>query len=428
MARHRAFNIDRYLDKFQGHEDLLKSFCRLWGRKLGLNIASLTVPAFKQWLVEGERASPAIDELMEGLYRCYDLSTDHGHEDLKSACCEFAPYNPDEEELLPVECLALKVRTEHEEAFNLAYDRHALFHAERFSIYRGKSARRLREPRKRLKGFSEALAKKFQKDKNSERVLVRHYREGSYTNFIVYHEKRVKSTLIFKGSKMKLKVAPAVFRPAQQDFISYDEQTGQVEIEAAFPAEEDKLRKCFAESFLGDSAFFDGPKAARCLDLGKLADPDFRLPTPEGTTAKLARLRFRLKQEEGPSFDVSSKDVFRTLDVNGLRRKLKSDSIQSAAIKIVLPGDERGKRVELSGPNKIKFNRATHAEEVFRLLREWGILLTHDDEEEERPAADAVGAGPASFAHDGRAAATVSRSRALPQGRTSRKLRQKRPR
>jgi hypothetical protein len=84
MARHRAFNVDRYLDKFQGHEELVRNYCRLWGRKLGLNIASLTIPTFKEWLVESDAASAASDELMEGLYRCYDLSTDHGHEDIKS--------------------------------------------------------------------------------------------------------------------------------------------------------------------------------------------------------------------------------------------------------------------------------------------------------------------------------------------------------
>jgi hypothetical protein len=428
MAKHRAFNVDRFLDKFQGHEGLLKNYCRLWGRKLHLKIASLTVPEFKEWLVQGDAANVARDELMEELYRCYDLSTDHGHENLKSACRDFAPYDPDPEETLPVECLAVKVRTENEDAFNLAYAQHSLFHAERFSIYRGSSAKRIAASKKHINAFATALAKEFQKDKNSERVLVRSYREGDYTNLIVYHEKRIKSTLIFKGTKTKPKVAPTVFRPAQQDFISYNERTGQVEIEAAFEAEDEKLRKCFATSFFGDKEFFDGADSAKCLDLGELANQAFRLETPDGTTATLAQLRFKLKQEGGPSFDVRSKDVFRTLELNGLRRKLKSDMIQSAAFKIFLPGDNRGKRVELNGENKIKFNRATHADEVFRLLKDLGLLLTHEDEEENGSADDAVGNGARSFAHDGRATSTVPRNRALPKDRTTKKLRQKRPR
>lgn len=84
MAKHRAFNTDRYLDKFQGHEELLRNYCRLWPRRLQLKLATLDVPTFKEWLVNGE--GDAKDELMEGLYRCRDLSNKRGHEDLYAAC------------------------------------------------------------------------------------------------------------------------------------------------------------------------------------------------------------------------------------------------------------------------------------------------------------------------------------------------------
>jgi hypothetical protein len=54
MVKHRIFNADRYLDKFQGFENLLRDYCRLWPRKLGLNIAKLDIDQFKNWLMEGE--------------------------------------------------------------------------------------------------------------------------------------------------------------------------------------------------------------------------------------------------------------------------------------------------------------------------------------------------------------------------------------
>ena len=425
MVKHRIFNADHYLDKFQGFENLLRGYCRLWGKKLGLAIATLDVDTFKKWLVDGE--SEAKDELMDGLYRCRDISTERGHEDLRTACAE-CDYDPDPDHDLPVECLALKVRTEKEEAFHLAYDRNAMFYAERFTIRRGRSAQSISGSPKHKKAFASLLAKEFHAHKKSERVLVRSYEEGSSTNFIVYHEKRVQATLVFKGGRTRPKVGSAVFRPLQQDFIRYNRDTGEVEIEARYEGEEDKLRHCFAECFFPDKDFFDGENAAKCLDLGEIAEPSFRLETPEGISAALVLLRFNLPQKGAPSFDVRSKDVLHTLDINRLRKKLKADSIQAAAIKIVFPDDSRGKRVELSGDNKIKFNRATHADDVFQLLRNWELMLIHEDEAEDESAEQPARTHTEPAAHGGGAVATTSRSRTVPKDETGKRLGRKKPR
>lgn len=72
---------------------------------------------------------------------------------------------------------------------------------------------------------------------------------------------------------------------------------------------------------------------------------------------------------------VRSKNVMETLEKNNLRKRLAGGTIRRAVFKIMFPDDRRGKRIELSGTNKIKFKRATHAEEVFRYLRNWGIVI-----------------------------------------------------
>jgi len=423
MAKHRIFNADRYLDKFQGFENLLRDYCRLWPRKLGLNVAKLDIETFKKWLIEGE--SEVKDELMEGLYRCYDLSTEHGHEDLFGASAD-SDYNPDQKQELPVECLALTVRTEREDVFNLAYDRYALFHAERFSIYQGLKPQQITRVNKRQKSFEKLLAEEFRNFKNSDRVLVRNYREGDYTHFIVYHEKRVKATLIFKGTKTRPKVAPSIYRPAQQDFISYNEVTGQVEIEAGYENEEKRLRQVFAQCFFDDKEFFDGDQASERFALGEIADPTFRLDTSDGVTAVIVHLRFKLAQEGGPTFDVRSKDVLKTLEFNGLRRKLKADMIQMVAIKFGWQDDKRGKRVELSGSNKIKFNRATHAEEIFQLLKDWEIMLS--DEAEEANAEDNSEFGDGEPSRNVLSIVSTARNQTLPENPASKTLRSKNPR
>ena len=370
--KHRTFNADRFLDKFQGQEVILRSFVGLWDGRLGLDITSLDVPHFKEYLVNGD--GDGKDDLLESLYMAYDLCTERGHEDLVSACDECS-YSPNGNGELPVECLSLKVRTENEDAFTLAYDRYNLWRAERFTIFSGKSAAGIVDTSAASSALQAKLAEIFKDHKNSDRVLVRHYQEGAYTNFIVYHEKRVKAELIFKGTRMRPKVSPTILRPAQQDFISYNNETGQLEIEAGFEKEETALRKAFAECCLKDEDFFDSPGSSDRLNLARIAEDDFEMPVDEDHSAFLAELHFNIKQTHGPSFVVRSKNVMETLEKNYLRKRLAGSTIQRAVFKIMFPDDRRGKRIELSGTNKIKFKRATHAEDVFRYLRNWGIII-----------------------------------------------------
>jgi hypothetical protein len=372
LARHRKFNVDRFTDKFQGREGILRTYVAQWGGNPGAWVDGLDVPTFKDFLVNGD--ADGKDEMVEGLYRAYDLCTERGHEDLFAACCDF-DYDPDPAGELPVECLSLKVLTENRDAFDLAYDRTTLWQAERFTVHRGQAPTPITDVDGAVAAFEAAVRKTFTQDKSSDRILVRHYDEGPYTNLIVYHEKRTKAELVFKGSRDRPRVAPTIFRPAQQDFISYDQGTGQVEIEARFEKEETALRRAFARSCLGDPDFFESAEAATRLNLARIADEDFAMPVNEGDSAALVELHFKLKQKHGPRFMVASKNALETLDMNYLRRKLPGDLIRRAVFKIAFPDDGRGKRVELSGTNKIKFKRATHAEDVFQYLRNWGILL-----------------------------------------------------
>jgi hypothetical protein len=371
MVKHRAFNADRFLDKFQGREGVLHSYTGIWGDGLQADATSLDVPAFKDFILNGDGEHK--DQFMEGLYRAYDLSNERGHEDLIAACRDHN-YEPDPEGNLPVECLSLKVRAENEDAFNLAYDRCALHQAERFSVFQGEAGLAIADVPAATDRLQQKLSALFKDDKNSDRVLVRQYQEGAYTNIIVYHEKRIQAMLVFQGSRIKPKVSPTVLRPAQQDFISYNSETGQVEIEARFENEERTLRTAFAECCFGDSELFEKPESAQKFTLGVIACEDFTLDVDDGDSASLVELHFKLKQKHTPGFVVRSKDVLDTLQLNYLRKRLSGATIQKAVLKIGFPDDGRGKRVEISGTNKISFKRATHAEDIFRYLRRWKIL------------------------------------------------------
>ncbi len=166
-----------------------------------------------------------------------------------------------------------------------------------------------------------------------------------------------------------------VFRPAQQDFISYNSKTGQVEIETQFEKEEETLRKRFAECCLGDADFFEGPDASNRLKLGAIASDVFGVDVVEPDEAALVELHFGLPQDPFPSFVVRSRNVLDTLMKNGLKSRLKADQIKRAVFTFTFTDDKRGKRVELSGMNTVSFKRATNAEKVFKYLQAWKILV-----------------------------------------------------
>jgi hypothetical protein len=373
MTQHRAFNGDRFLDRFQGSEDLLRNYAGIWGDGLNVNVRSLDIAAFKDFILAGDGAVK--DQFMEGLYRAYDLCTERGHEDLFAACqCQQKPYDPDPVGTLPVECLSLKVRTENENAFNLAYERCTLHHAENFSVFQGQAKRAILNLPAATQRLQEHLSTLFKGDKNSDGVVVRQYQTGPYTSFIVYHAKRAKAMLVFEGPSAHVTVATTVFRPAQQDFIGYNAETGQIEIGARFEKEETSLRKTFAECCFGDAELFEKPESAARFSLAAIAAADFALEVDEGDFATLVELHFTLRQKHGPALVVRSNNVLETLELNGMRHELSSATITRAAFRIGFRDDGRGKRVELSGANKISFERATHAEDIFRYLGRWRVL------------------------------------------------------
>jgi len=186
VSKHRAFNADRYLDKLQGHEPLLGAYVGLWDGRLELDRATLDVRTFKDFLVNGD--GDGKDELLEGLYRIYDLCTDRGHEDLVAACQECG-YDPDSDGELPVECLSLKVRVENEEAFNLAYDRNTMWHAERFTIFRGESIKAIADPSAAASRLHDKLAEVGTSAMSTNIRYRWEYQPGSDL-FVVYTDSR----------------------------------------------------------------------------------------------------------------------------------------------------------------------------------------------------------------------------------------------
>jgi hypothetical protein len=372
MIKHRVFNVDRFVDKFrEGGEFLLRDFVKIWGRGLDIQLSSINVDTFKNFLVKGEGRSK--EEFMAELYRVWDLCDEIGHEYLVAACDRQRPkYNPDPTGTLPVEGVSLIVRIEREEVFNLAYDMRNFRHAERFNLYQGKKGKQITKLGEVTKRLRSKLERDFKGLKKSDRVIVRAYQEGSTFNFVIYHEKRVQAQLIFKGGRTRRKVAPLALRPVQQDYIRFDPTTGKAEVEARFSHEEEKLVLGFAECCLEDAQYF--ARSGNRLNLARIADKHFTLKAERVEKAALTELQFTLDQKPKPLFTISSDDVFETLGFNGLLGKLAVGTIRRAVLTLKFEGDGKEKSVRLSGDKTISFPHRTHAEDVHRCLAAWKLL------------------------------------------------------
>lgn len=375
--RHKKFNAHRFLDKFQGQESILQAFVRLFADSLSLDAESVNIDGFKAYLAS-DSDDPGWNEFLEELYLVHDMSSGQSEqkercqEELIEACRQMSPpYNPDPKGALPVECLAMKVRAENPVAFEIAYDMHAFHHVDGFSEYQGAVGVPVDDPDRAAAELQAELETTFAGTKSSDRVKVSHYMEDGSVNFVIYHEKRTVSELVFDRGR---NVSAQIFRPLGQGFIGYHADTGKLKLKAANKGERQSIRRAFAGACLNDEDFFDRDGAANRINLARLLADDFLFNTRDGDQAYLYEIYCNLKQKHAPRMMLRSKNVFETLDLNRLRSKVAADKITRAVIYIQFVGEKRPLRIELSGTNGMKIPQSLQHDAARAYLIEWGLL------------------------------------------------------
>lgn len=373
VLKHRKFNADRFIDKFAGHEPVLAEHMARWPSLVKPD--PLTPDSFKAYLRAPHENDTAFEDMVDGLYQAYDFCTKQGHELLGEAVDLNQLELPGMHDL-PREVLALRLQIIDPETFALACDLLFASQVDKFVTYKGREARQIPDVEAPLATFRATLGERFKEHKGSDRIVVRHFTDGTAHNFIVYHERRVTAELELAPGTGETVVTTRKFRPVRQDFIAYYTDTGRLEIETPFEKEREMMRDTFALSFFGDAGFFSGANAAVTIDLSVLKASDFTLGTHEGHTAILKELAFKLAQTHGPTFQIRSKDVLTTLELNNLRPKLATAvEVKSAVISISFGTGKRPKRVTLTKKNSMSFSRATHAAETLAYLRDWKLLV-----------------------------------------------------
>lgn len=371
--KHLKFKAGRFLDVFAEHPHLLRDFAQKFDNNRFLAEEDFTLDAFKQLVADAVKTDPP---MVEHLYRAYDMSMNtYGHETI---CEVIKKMGLRVDDSLPVECLTIWLHNHDQDQFNFAYDRMSFNHLEKVSMFRIAPPHHFEAASEQVQAFENVLKEAFENDKGSSNVLVRSYEENDCLNLIVYHEKRTQAQLIFKD--LKDAVGPLMLRPAKQDFISFNQKTGELQVDASYPKEKIALRKAFAKEFLQDATLFEAPDAARVFDLDVMAHSEFAMPVSDPEhSAILTELKFRLPSETNPTLTISSDNVLTTLKNTNQRISIAGASVASAKIRLCFGNQPRDKKIiTLVGTNFISFNASTHKEEVETYLRQWGILLARE--------------------------------------------------
>lgn len=372
QIKHRPFNADRFLDKFKGSEPVLTAYLGLWDGLLPRLPEPLDVDAFKEFLKTPPSDCRPFEKMVEGLYQAYDLCTPQGdelmHEAAEKNRSSLAAVHDE-----PREIYALRLRVEDCITFELASNLLYVLHVDKFCTFKGKGPRAIADVEAAAERFKAELQALFNERKGSDKVLVKHFADDDIQNFIIYHEERVKAEIQLQEDGTTLTVQPLIFRPARQDFISYFPEAGKLQIDNPSDKEREAIRRAFGDVCLGDAEFFEDRGSDATVNLATLKDQGFSLSTNEGDSASLREIVYKLPQEEGPTFNIRSLDVFATLENNGMEESLQNGTIQAVKIKLFLQGDGRGKTITLKSPNHISFNRATRAARVMEYLARWEL-------------------------------------------------------
>jgi len=233
QLKHRKFKADRFVDIFAKYSHLLRDFARCFDKSRFSSKDDFNLDAFKKLISKTNNPN-----MLEHLYRAYDMSKDvYGHEVL---CAVIKDNGWLVDHTLPVECLAIWLHNQNQDAFNFAYNRIQFNHLEKVTMYRVDPPKNFDPGNGHLKAFTEELKKTFQTEKGSSNVMVRQYIENNCLNIIIYHETRTQAQLIFKD---KSAVEPLMLRPAKQDFVCFNYTTGELQINASYTKEKRAIRR-----------------------------------------------------------------------------------------------------------------------------------------------------------------------------------------
>lgn len=372
MNKHRKFNSETFFRGFEGHESELHGLFAAYGVNAP---EDGDVAALYSVLIGA--TSDEVQNLLACLHELNDLSSGEGREILDQTCIQMGVDPPSEDVCNPR--AACSVFSHHRPVFDHAMELLAVrsIQSHNVAVFPGRDAYPISDGDATAVEMAALLRTPLRQIKNTDALEVRHYFDGDMFVVVVFCERNAEVHLEFGSSTSR--VVSRVRRPADQHVLLYHQSTGHLEIEGARVRERAILREAFSVAAFGDEEFFPANEDSELLALGSLIEHNFTLATRPGHTARVTALR--LSGAHGgrkASFDFRSgrNDL---IDVLHARRMLEGATpgmeVHSVRIELVLEQNRNGRKsIILTGPNSIQFNRASHADAVYRYLQDWGLI------------------------------------------------------
>jgi hypothetical protein len=320
-------------------------------------------------------------------YQMHDLATPKGRDIIHSTAASFAISTKVPGTDVTHQRAALWLWNADKDAFESAMDRLAAsgIQGGQIALFPGKLTKIIEDDAAAVVGFEGQLNANIGSWKGAERFTIHHYRDGTMLVILVFCERtaEVNWEMDPRSNVVKTRIG----RPVIQDVLFYDQSTGELEIEASSLRHREVLRNSFAKGVMGDDSFFPLEEETRVLNLQKLIELDFKLPVRTGHQVQITAVtlkEFISKKPFTATLSANRQDVIEILRSKEAAGLLNSTSIGSVRIELILgPGRLDRKSIELSGDNRIKFNRASHADEVYRYLRHWTLMCNRVLEEQD---------------------------------------------
>jgi hypothetical protein len=372
MSKQCKFNARRFFDGFHGHEGELAALFTHFSRTLPEPFTTETAAR------AASEDFGLIDSMTTLFYQIHDLASPRGRDIIHSTAASFA---------IPAEVpgtdvthqrAALWLWNADKVAFESAMDRLAAsgIQGGQIALFPGRWAKIIEDDAAAVAGFEGQLNANIESWKGAERFTIHNYRDGAMLVILVFCERTAEVNWEMDPGSSVIKTR--IGRPVIQDVLFYDQSTGELEIEASHQKHREVLRNSFAEGVMGDDSFFPMEEQTRVLNLQKLIELDFKLPVRTGHQVQITAVTLRELIARKPftaTLSANRQDVVEILRAKSAAGLIDSTSIRSVRIELILgTGRLDRKSIELSGDNRIKFNRASHADEVYRYLRHWTLM------------------------------------------------------
>lgn len=275
--------------------------------------------------------------------------------------------------------LAVRLFIADEARFLEAHQAHALDMMEHLTEYYGRYPVTLKPTAEAKAAMKLAMANYFRETAFGARCQVEDFANEEKFALFIYHEDEVAP---FDRFNDKGVVEPDWQRPVVRLAAVFQFETSTLLVKAPRVTEREKLRDLFAQTFIGDPAYFEDTSKSPKFCFDPLRDDDFDFPVrgfDKIEEVSIVRVVAKPASRDVKRVTVEMKPGFTVLGVRALLEEhglnLSNDEIHGVRLQFRFEGKgrQRYRTVSLFNPNSSNLNDTERDRVIRRYLKEWGI-------------------------------------------------------